>query len=640
MLWSLPLAPLVAGLAIWRTRPRRRARPLFGALGVVALLATAGIAAWAAWARPQAGYGWGGGVTLTLGVDAVAAVVAVLVPVVAAPIVVFAAAHEPMRGLSRLVGLLVVFVGAMELLVVAEDLLTLLIGWELVGALSWGLIAHEWRRADKPRAAAHAFNTTRFGDLGLFLAAMAAFAGVGSLGYGDLGRLDGPLLHVAVAGVVLAAAAKSAQLPFCPWLFSAMGGPTPVSALLHAATMVAAGAYVLARLHPFLGLVSWFAPVVVGIGLATALAGGVVASLQPHAKKLLAASTSAHYGLIFVAVGAGSAAAGIAHLVTHAAFKALLFLAAGTAITAGGGELLGRMRLGSRLPLLAALTAAGSLALAGAPPLSGAWTKEIVVAAAGEYAPWLATLVVLAGGLSAFYATRFQLLAYGPTPDDLRDHGRTRGAGEPWALGALAVAVVGLGALWLPGGHDLVSDVLAEELPTGETWELVASLVLVAAGVYAAANADRGERLATLGLSPRSATAADWLGLPALARAAVVEPTMALCGTLARFDDRVVDGGVRGAAALGRVLSAGLARVDDRVVDAGIRGAAASASALSRLLSTAGELGFDRLVRGLAGAVAAAAGDSRRLQTGMTHHYYVLVACGLVVLVAATAIWR
>ncbi|MDP8977617.1 MAG: NADH-quinone oxidoreductase subunit L, partial [Actinomycetota bacterium] len=547
MLWSLPLVPVVAGLAIWRAHPRRGERLALGAMGALALLATAGIAGWAAWAHPRAEYGWGSGVTLLLGVDDVAGVVAVLVPLVAAPIVVYAAAHEPRRGLPRLIGLLVVFVGAMELLVVAGDLLTLLIGWELVGAVSWGLIAHEWRQVDIPRAAAHAFNTTRFGDLGLFLAAMAAFAGVGSLGYDHLAQLDGPLLHVAVGGVVLAAAAKSAQVPFSPWLFSAMGGPTPVSALLHAATMVAAGAYLLARLHAFLDLASWFAPVVVGIGLTTALAGGVVACLQPHAKKLLAASTSAHYGLMFVAVGAGSAAAGIVHLVTHAVFKSLLFLAAGIAITASGGELLGRMRLGRRLPLVTALTAVGSLALAGAPPLSGAWTKEVVVAAAAEYAAWLGVLVVAAGGLSAFYATRFQLLAYGSMPGDVRDHGHTRGTVEPWALGVLAVAVAGLGALWLPGGHDLVSHLLGEELPPGKTWELVASLALVGAGVYAAANTDRGERLATLGLSPRSAGAADWLGLPALARGAVVGPTLALCATLARFDDRVVDAGVRGA---------------------------------------------------------------------------------------------
>ncbi|MBW3601137.1 MAG: NADH-quinone oxidoreductase subunit L [Actinobacteria bacterium] len=640
MLWALPLTPLAAGLAIWRTRPPRRERLTLGTAGALALLVTAGIAAWAAWTHPGAGYGWAPGVTLLLGVDDVAGVVALLVPLVAAPIVVYAAAHERRRGLARLVGLLVVFVGAMELLVVAEDLLTLLIGWELVGAVSWGLIAHEWRQADRPRAAAHAFNTTRFGDLGLFLAAMSAFAGAGSLGYADLGGLDGPLLHVTVGGVVLAAAAKSAQVPFSPWLFSAMGGPTPVSALLHAATMVAAGAYILARLHSFLDLVSWFAPVVVGLGLATALAGGVVACLQPHAKKLLAASTSAHYGLMFVAVGAGSTAAGIAHLVTHAAFKSLLFLAAGVAITAGGGELLGRMRLGSRLPVVAALTAVGSLALAGVPPLSGAWTKEVVLAAAGEYAPWLGMLVVAAGGLSAFYAARFQLLAYGPMPGDARDHGPTRGAVEPWALGVLALAVAGLGALWLPGGHELASHLLGEELPTGATWELVASLALVGAGVYAAVNADRGERLATLGLSPRSAGVADWLGLPVLARAAVVGPTLGLCAALARFDDRVVDAGVRGAAGLGGVVSAGLARADDRVVDAGVRGTARLASAVSRLLSTAGELGFDGLVRGLAGGIAATARDSRRLQTGMTHHYYVLVACGLVALVAATAIWR
>ncbi|MGY8822312.1 MAG: proton-conducting transporter transmembrane domain-containing protein, partial [Pseudomonadales bacterium] len=148
--------------------------------------------------------------------------------------------------------------------------------------------------------------------------------------------------------ILLACAAKSAQLPFSPWLFAAMSGPTPVSALLHAATMVAAGVYLLIRLHQTLDAVAWFAPLAIGLGLATALAGGVVASLQGHAKKLLAASTSSHYGLMWLAVGAGYPGAALLHFVTHAFFKAGLFLAAGIAEHHVGSYSLGDMRLGRK----------------------------------------------------------------------------------------------------------------------------------------------------------------------------------------------------------------------------------------------------------------------------------------------------
>ncbi|HWB72105.1 MAG TPA: proton-conducting transporter membrane subunit [Egibacteraceae bacterium] len=357
MVWWTALLPLVAGGAIWAGQPLRllpaAGRPggrgrrwVLGTMGTAALLATLGLALWAARNRPTATVSWGGGLALHAGIDPVAGTVAVLAPAVAVPIVVYAAAHEDRRGLARLVGLLVAFVGAMELVVIAADLLTLLLGWELVGWASWALIGHAWWEADKPAAAAQAFNTTRFGDLGLFLAAGAAFAATGSLRYADLGDVTGSLQHVMVFGIVLAAVAKSAQVPFAPWLLSAMAGPTSVSALLHAATMVAAGAYLLARLHPTLRLVGWFGPSLLAVGLGTAILGGVVASVQPHAKKLLAASTSAHHGLMLVAIGAGSASIGVAHLVAHAAFKAALFLVAGIAAAAVGSEQLGRMRLG------------------------------------------------------------------------------------------------------------------------------------------------------------------------------------------------------------------------------------------------------------------------------------------------------
>lgn len=681
MLWSLSLLPLLAGAAIWAGQPvaaligqRRseaRHRLVVGAAGVVVLLATLGLALGAAWTRPQASYRWGAGLSLHASIDPIAGVVVVLVPTVALPIVAYAAAHEDRRGLVRLVGLLVVFVGAMELLVVAADLLTLLIGWELVGWASWALIGHEWWEADKPGAAADAFNTTRFGDLGLFLAAAVAFASAQSLAYSDLARVDGVLQDVMVFGIVLAAASKSAQVPFSPWLFSAMGGPTSVSALLHAATMVAAGAFILARLHEPLSLVAWFGPAVFGVGLLTAVLGGVVASLQPHAKKLLAASTSAHYGFMFVAIGAGYASIGVAHLVTHAAFKALLFLTAGIAIATVASEQLDRMRLASRLPAAAWVSLAGALALAAVPPLGGAWTKEKVVAAGGEVGAWLAVLVVVAGGLSSFYAARFHLLAYGresglgvgavlgrPRPrrvvsktagGTIHGSGREGSEGasghafrtEVVAAGVLAAITLGLSVLWVPGAKDVVARITGGQVPTGTSWELAGSLALVAVGIYAAHAARRRERLVSLGLpAARLEAAADWLGLPAALRAGVVNPVLALCAALARLDDRVVDAGVRGAAAIGQALSRAFSSAGeltfDRVVEWLGRVAAGAAGSLRAVDDDA----VDRGVEGVAAVIGVTGRDSRRLQTGFAHHYYVMVTVGLVAAAVAAAVWR
>jgi NADH-quinone oxidoreductase subunit L len=640
MLWSLPLLPLLAGAAIW-AQPRR-GRPLLGSAGVVALLATLALAVWATATGAMATFAWGvEGLSLYASVDRIAGVMAVLVPALALPIVVYAAAHEPARGLRRLIGLLVVFVGAMQLLIVAADLLTLLIGWELVGWVSWALIAHEWSEPGKAGGAAHAFTTTRLGDLGLFLAAMATFAGTGSLRYADLPALAGPLADVAVFGIVLAGMAKSAQLPFSPWLFSAMAGPTPVSALLHAATMVAAGVYLLARLQPILDTVAWFAPALVAAGALTAVVGGVVASLQPHAKKLLAASTSAHYGLMLVAIGAGFPSVALAHLVAHGFFKALLFLAAGVAITGAGSEQLARMRLGSRLPGVAWLALVGSLALAGVPPLGGAWTKEAVIVAAGRASGWLTVIVMAAGGLSAFYAARFQLLAYGTAGEDGRVVERP-GPAVRSAVAALALGTAGLGTLWLPGARELVGRLAGGMVPAPTMWELVGSLLLAGAGLSAAYKANRQRRLVTLGLAPAAqARLADWFGLPALVKRLIVDPALALCGVMARLDDRVIDAGVRGAAAnavtASRVFSLAGERTFDRALP---RAGAAAAATLARGSARAGEGAIDGMAERIAAAVGVTGRGSRRLQTGLSHHYYLFIAVGLAIVAATAALWR
>jgi len=626
MLFLLAIVPAL-GAAVTivsgaQTRLRRAAISA-GTIGVT--LALAIVAAGGGWAGSLK---WSDQLVLSATLTPMAATVAILVPLIALPVLLYAGGHESEGGLKRLVALLLLFVGGMELLVVAADLLTLLIGWEIVGACSWALIGHHWRDPDNPRGGLYAFVTTRLGDLGLFLAAMAAFAGSGSFAYADLTGLPSPILEIVAFGILVSAAAKSGQVPFSPWLFRAMAGPTSVSALLHAATMVAAGAYVLIRLHPVLDQAPAFAPAAIGIGLMTALAGGVVAVLQPHAKKLLAASTSAHYGLMFVAVGAGYPAIALLHLVVHAGFKALLFLAAGIAGERAGTYELDRMGFGRALPFVALLSAVGALALAGVPPLAGAWTKEEIVAAAGHHGLWLAVGVVAAGGFSAAYAARFQLTAFSKRqPAD----GGAPGGLEYWGLGLLAGFSLLLSALWLPAIHDAVATALDAELPSSTLTELVASLALVVLGLLAGAGLARA--VPTLGERGGLAAASDWLGLPGAIRLAVVRPFSQLAAASARFDDAVFDAVPRLVAATGKGIAARASIGDTRVVDHGVRTAAAFGVRLSRLGDTVGEFVTDGLPRGSARVVGFGGEEARQLQTGLSHQYYALLGGGAALLV-------
>jgi len=654
---ALPLTPVLVACAVLLLRGRPG---VLGPVAVAGLLAALGLAAWAAAAEPAATWRWSPAIELGVAVEGFARVMVVLVPLIAVPIVVFAAATEE-EGRLRLLALMTAFVGAMLLLVVAADFLTLLIAWELVGAISWALIGHGWREPENARSAAQAFVTTRVGDLGLYLAAGLTFAAAGTFAYAGLEAVGRPALDVIAAGVLLAAAAKSAQLPFSAWLFAAMAGPTPVSALLHSATLVAAGAYLLIRLAPAFEATGWFLPAVAGIGLATAFGGGIVALVQRHAKRALAGSTSAQYGLMFLAVGAGSVAAGGAHLVAHAAFKSLLFLAAGLAVHASGTHQLGGMLLGRTLPMVAALSLVGALALAAVPPLGAAWTKEQIVAAAVHRSPWVAAGIFGAGFLSVLYAARYQLLAFGrPSATAAAGRQTPLSLGGPIAataaIAVLAALTVALSAVWLPGAAGLVETAVGAELTAAAPWELPVALAVIAAAGGVAWRLSRRGRLVDLGLSARAQTAIeDWLGLPAATDLLVVRPVLALSGALARFDERVVDAGVRGTAGTAALVSRSLGRFDDRVVDAGVRGVAAFAALLSRFSLRRGEWTFDgavhatadwtmRLasgsrraddhavdgaVEGSAYGIGRAGQASRRLQTGQTHHYYVILAVGL-----------
>lgn len=641
---------------------RRRSRAV-GVAAVCSAVATLLVAVVAAGAEPELAWRWSDALELSIAADGFARVMVVLVPVVAAPVLAYAAATVE-EGRTRLLALLLGFVGAMELLVVASDLLTLLFAWELIGAFSWALIGHGWRERSNSAAAAQAFVTTRIGDLGLYVAAGMTFAATGGLGYDELASVDGAHRHALAAGLLLAVAAKSAQLPFSPWLFSAMAGPTPVSALLHSATLVSAGAYLLIRMAPALEPTGWFLPAVAAIGMATALAGGVIAVLQSQAKRVLAASTSAQYGLMFVAVGAGSTAAAGAQLVTHAAFKSLLFLGAGVAIHAAGSSDLGGMRLGRVLPRIAGLSLVGAAALAAVPPLGGAWSKLQIGAAAAHSSLWLLLGVLVAGGLSVAYAFRYQLLAFGRDPTDDDRTGRRVAsqptASERWSLGVLAAITVGLSLLWLPGSGEVLERATGGELYEAPLWEVVVTLAITAAVGAGVIGAWRAHRLNPSAPEGPVAGVADWYGLASLSRVTVVDPTLALSRGLARFDDRVVDAGMRGAERLTRTLSRlawgraewgldalvrglagavglgalGARRADEGPVDGAVRAMAALTLKSADVSGAADDRVVDGAVEGSAWLVGVGGHTSRKLQTGQAHHYYAIVAVGVAVVAA------
>lgn len=637
MLWLVPLFPVVAALLLFRAWASSRSRLTVACSAAAVVLIELVLVLWAEAAGWTGELVWNEHLTLTIGLTPMTFLAALVVPVVAAPIVFYAAAHEDAERLGRLMALLVAFTGVMQLLILARELLSLLLAWEIAGALSWSLIGHRFQDEERGRHAIQAFLTTRTGDLGLYLAAFVAFQQTGGLAYGDLGQMSPAATSLFAAGVTVAAFSKSAQLPFSPWLFAAMSGPASVSALLHAATMVAAGAILLLQFQPVLESVSWFGPVLIAVGLATAMAAALVALATPHAKRLLAASTSAHYGLMFVAIGAGHPEIALLHFAMHALMKAPLFMIAGVAGHQAGSYELDAIARSPAPRSLKFASWVAVLALAGLIPLGAAWTKDEVIASAGLVATWLALLAALAGGLSALYAARFQFSLF-PGRAAAREAGDSE---KPLArvlqnapIYALVILVLLSSVIWLPGVRSELQQMLAVSFPSGKLWELVLSLALVLAGLYG------GFRLAFRNPEQVAGQAvsrffSQWMRLPHLANRLVVVPVDAAARRLAKFDDHVVDIGVRGSADSALRLATHLARLDDLVVDIGIRGSARFTLWLANVGGRFYEWLFDSVPEGLARLSTRAGQYTRQVQSGELHHYYSLMAVGVGVMVLA-----
>ena len=311
------------------------------------------------------------------------------------------------------------FVFSMLILVLSDNLLLTFLGWEGVGACSYFLISFWFADEANASAGKKAFVTNRVGDFGFMVAIFLTFGAFGTLSYtgifADTSVVTSTTASAIVLLLMLGAAGKSAQFPLYVWLPDAMAGPTPVSALIHAATMVTAGVYLLVRVNPLLAAADgWVLDLLAWVGLATALIAATAAIAQRDIKKVLAYSTISQLGFMFVAVGVGSYTAAIFHMITHAFFKALLFLGSGSVIHAMHEEQ-DMSRYGGLarfLPVTAVTFGVGWLAIAGVPPFSGFWSKDEILAGAWNNNKLLWALLLFAAMLTAFYMSRAVFMTF------------------------------------------------------------------------------------------------------------------------------------------------------------------------------------------------------------------------------------
>ena len=434
LLWLIPLLPLLSFLVVvfgLIAGPARQRDPRLAGYVVIAGISGSFFLAILAFltslegVRLDSRLSWFrlGSTHFELGVllDPLTAVMLLVVTVVSLLVQVYSQGYmhaDP--GYRRYFAFMALFTFSMLGLVLADNFLQLYVFWELVGLCSYLLIGFWYQRPAAAAAAKKAFITTRLGDLGLLIGILLLFSHTGSFAFDaveqavESGALGGELLTVTMLLVFAGAVGKSAQFPLHVWLPDAMEGPTPVSALIHAATMVAAGVYLVARAFPLFAASQTALLVVAGLGAFTALFAASHALVARDVKRVLAYSTISQLGYMMLGLGLGAYAAGVFHLFNHAFFKALLFLAAGSVIHATEEQDL--LRLGGllrRMPWTALTFLVGALALAGIFPFSGFWSKdEILAAARASPYPVLFWLAFATTILTAFYVCRAWLLTF------------------------------------------------------------------------------------------------------------------------------------------------------------------------------------------------------------------------------------
>jgi NADH-quinone oxidoreductase subunit L len=500
------------------------------------------------------------------------------------------------------------FAFSMLILVLGENLLVTFLGWEGVGTCSYFLIAFWHERASAATAGKKAFITNRVGDWGFMMAMFFAFQATGTLSYLGLGAAADGLSKTTATAIALfafvGACGKSAQLPLYLWLPDAMEGPTPVSALIHAATMVTAGVFLMCRMAPVLEVSASYAPTVIAVvGAATALFAATIAVAQNDIKKVLAYSTVSQLGYMFLAVGSGAYTAAIFHMVTHAFFKALLFLGSGSVIHGMHHEQdmrrMGALR--KLMPITFGTFIVGWLAIAGVPPFAGFWSKDDILLAAFDKSPALWAVGLVTALLTAYYMTRQVIMVfYGEARwDDAHEehgaHGDLQPHESPWIM---LLPLVVLAVLSTVGG--------ALNLPFSESTERLATWLEPVVGVHHSDTAKLPLALV--------ATAVALLGIVAgyliyaRHKAKAIEPAIL---EEAWMYDKAVTAFMGGP---GRRSFEALAWFDRNIIDGAVNG-------------------VGRLVRGTAG-------EARKAQSGYVRQYAAALGVGVVLLLVWFVIVR
>lgn len=616
----IPALPLIAFLVMLPMS--RRVRNMSIALPVIAVLASLIISAsrfirilpgaemghsfWSmSW--PFATIG-GMPIELSMSLDSLAAIIMTMVTIVALCVLVFSVAYmaeDERRGWYFAVVSL--FTSAMLFLVLAADLLLMFIAWEVMGVCSYLLIGF-WFKDQAPRQASQkAFLYTRAADLGFFVALATIFGVTGSFGIESALAAAESWAPMTVAivsfGLIVAAMGKSAQFPLMVWLPDAMAGPTPASALIHAATMVAAGVFMLARMLPIIELshdalvfMSW-------VGAFTALVAGFMAVAQTDLKKVLAYSTVSQLGFMFIGLGAGAVGAALFHLTTHAFFKSLLFLAAGIIIHATHTQDMRKMGgLARQMPVTTTVFSIGAFALAGLLPLSGFFSKDEIFHAAQSHGPvGVYPIALLVGATTAFYVTKTWLTVFFGKS---KSHAHEGSLLELLPVSLLAVITATLG-FFSPSFAEYLGHHGAWPSPEMAVTSTLITLLGITLGFFAWRGHFARSRMAAA-FAPVKTAFDNNLFFDYGYDLVVIRPYIWVTEALWKFDARFVDGAVNAVAAGYRKLADFGWAFDRTVVDG--------------LVNGAGEVSR-RVGRGF-----------RKLQSGEINRYQSMVAGATVIL--------
>jgi len=584
-----------------------------------------------------------GGIPLNIqiGVDSIGALMLAMVTIIGACVQIFSLSYmkdDERRGWFFTV--LSLFTAAMLLLVMSGDLLLIFVMWEIMGVCSYLLIGFWYKELAPRKASQKAFLVTRAADGGFFIALAAIFMASGTFNIAEI-LASAPdwapwIAAVAALGLLWAAMGKSAQFPLQVWLPDAMAGPTPGSALIHAATMVAAGVFMVARMLPLFQLTPWIMVLMGWIGITTAIFGAAMACFQADIKKVMAFSTISQLGAMFIALGAGSAYYALFHLMTHAFFKSLLFLVAGIIIHAfHTGEIKKMGGLFKLMPWTATVFTIGVFALAGVFPLSGFFSKDEIFGTLfyKGYYVWF-VFALLMGTLTSIYVfkTWFRVCIAPPKKTDVH---------EGTLLELIPVSI--LAAITVVGGFGLLA--FCSYIGYESSWPtlLMASIstgvvlfggtigFLAYRGVF-----DRFKpalRFVGAAFDNRLYTDAfyDWV---------IIKPFFWVADLFWKFDAKVVDGVVNGVSDLyGRVAKVSNS-FDNRIVDGLVNGAGATWVAFSKVSAAFDDGVIDGAVNGLAKLSVDFGRGLKKIQTGSLQTYQRLAIGSVIVLLLVIVVLK